>query len=248
MKVTIKILLLIGLAVYLVFAFVKFNKRKHETVCSNVVINVLDSDKADFVSKEDIWEILQTTKLDPRGKNMSDVRLGKIKKAVDGHQFVLNSLCYTTPKGEVVIEVSQKLPVLRVMPNEGEEYYVDANGNKIPHVQYPADVVVVTGFVNYKKDRAVLSTFGQIVYRDEFWSDMIEQINFCEDGDVELTPRLGNHIVALGKPNELGRKLSRLKLLYEKVLNTVGWNKYCRISLEYANQAICTKFETNKNK
>ncbi len=242
MKAFVKLLLFVGLLVYLVFAFVRFNKRQQGAVCRQVQITVTDADRASFVSVDDIKQILNDTRLNPVGKKLDDVSLSKIKKAVDGHQFVLNSLCYTTPSGNVIIEVDQKLPVMRVMPVNGNGYYVDIKGNKIPHVQYPADVVVVTGYVNYKKAKRVLATFGQILHSDIFWNDMIEQINFTPQGKVELTPRVGNHLVQLGKPNDLAKKLSRLKLFYEKVLNTVGWNKYRTINLEYSNQAVCTKY------
>ena len=242
MKAFVKLLLFLGLLVYLVFAFVRFNKRQSSAVCRHVQITVSDSDKASFVSAEDIRQILKDTKLYPEGKNLDDIRLSKIKKAVDGHQFVLSSLCYATPNGDVIIEVDQKLPVMRVMPNAGDGYYVDVKGNKIPHVQYPADVVVVTGSVNYQKHKRVLAKLGQILHTDEFWNDMIEQINFTPQGKLELTPRVGNHIVKLGKPTDLTAKLSRLRLFYEKVLNTVGWNKYSCINLEYSNQAVCTKY------
>ena len=247
MKVFIKLLLMLAMLTYLVFAFVKFNKKKHDPVCTNVSIAVADSDKANFVTVDDIRQILKDTKLNPVGKSMSNIHLGKIKKAVDSHQFVLNSLCYTTPKGDLVITVNQKLPVMRVMPNVGEGYYIDVNGNKILHIHYPADVVVVTGNVDYRKYKPVLSTLGRIIHQDEFWNDMIEQINFTSSGKIELTPRVGNHVVALGRPQDLGTKLAHLKLFYEKVLNTVGWNKYSRISLEYSNQAVCTKYEENVN-
>lgn len=242
MKVFLKLMLLVGLLVYLVFAFVRFNRSDGGKECDNLVITIADSDKADFVSKNDILQILNSRNLNPVGKNFKDIQLGSIKKAVDGHQFVLNSVCYATPGGEVVIEVNQKLPVMRVMPDVGEEYYVDAAANSIPHAQYPADVIVVTGDVDYKRDKEALASFCELVGNDVFWSDMIEQINFTRSGCVELTPRLGNHVVELGKPDSLGLKLAHLRLLYEKVLNTVGWNKYSRISLKYNNQAVCTKY------
>lgn len=243
MKVIVKLLLLLGMLTYLVFAFVRFNKKQHHVVCHNVRITVSDCDKADFVSAGDIKQILKDTKLYPEGKDLDNVSLLKIKKAVDSHQFVLSSLCYATPKGDVVIEVEQKLPIMRVMPVAGEGYYIDVKGNKIPHVQYPADVVVVTGYVDYKRHKKALATIGQIIYADEFWNDMIEQVNFTPQGKIELTPRLGNHLVELGKPTDLPKKLAHLKLFYKKVLNTVGWNKYSRISLEYNNQAVCTKYD-----
>lgn len=241
MKVFWKMLLLVGMAAYLVFAFVNFNRSKDNRVCNKVSVMITDKEKANFVTEEDIRQILKDAKLSPEGKKMADVKLLSIKRAVDGHQFVLHSTCYSHPNGEVVIEVSQKLPVLRVMPSVGEGYYIDADGNKINHVNYPADVIVVTGNVNYNKSKKYLTTFSQIIQHDEFWNDMIEQINFTTNGSIELSPRLGDHIVALGKPQDIGLKLSHLKTFYEKVINKVGWNKYCRISLEYANQVVCTK-------
>ena len=54
-------------------------------------------------------------------------------------------------------------------------------------------------------------------------------------------PRVGDHIVYLGKLDQFEDKLDRLKVFYKKALNEVGWNKYSRISLEFNNQIICTK-------
>lgn len=243
MKVFLKLFLLLALAVYLVFAFVRFCKSKADVQCDKVTIVISDADKADFVSEQDIRQILKDTKLEPQGKNLSDINLVKIKKAVDSHQFVHSSICYTRPNGELIIELSQRLPVLRVMPDKGEQYYIDANANRIQHASYPADVIVVTGNVNYDKAKKYLVTLAGIVQQDEFWNDMIEQVNITRDGKLELSPRLGNHVVALGYPQDIPQKLARLKTFYQKVINQVGWQKYSRISLEYENQVVCTKSE-----
>ena len=59
-------------------------------------------------------------------------------------------------------------------------------------------------------------------------------------------PTAGDHLVYLGKLENFENKLARLKEFYQKGLNQVGWNKYSRISLEFSNQIICTKRESNK--
>ena len=61
--------------------------------------------------------------------------------------------------------------------------------------------------------------------------------------EIELVPRVGDHIVYLGKLEHFEDKLDRLKTFYGKALNEVGWNKYSRISLEFSNQIICTKHQ-----
>ena len=70
-----------------------------------------------------------------------------------------------------------------------------------------------------------------------------EQINVTQAKELELVPRVGEHIIFLGKPGNYEEKFEKLKTFYEKGLNQVGWNKYSRISLEFNNQIICTKKE-----
>ena len=86
-----------------------------------------------------------------------------------------------------------------------------------------------------------------LVENDKFWNAQIEQINVTPTREIELVPRVGDHVVFLGKIDNFEEKLGRLKIFYEKALNKVGWNKYERINLEFSNQIICTKREeTNK--
>jgi len=58
---------------------------------------------------------------------------------------------------------------------------------------------------------------------------------------VELVPRVGNHIIFLGKLDDYQRKLHKLETFYQKAVKTVGWEKYARVDLEYDGQIICTK-------
>lgn len=242
-KVIFKLLLILALLAYLVFAFVRFTEKQNEPVCDKITIEVLDSDKAEFVTEDNIRQILIKNNINPKGQKLSEINIAKIKKAVDHHQFVFNSVCYTKPNGELCIEVTQKLPMFRVMPAEGEGYYIDVKGAKIPHVQYPADVIVVTGHVDYKTIKVPITELGAIINSDEFWNDMIEQINVAPDGKWEFVPRLGNALVVLGPPRDLQKKMMRLKTFFEKVIPQVGWNKYKRVSVEYENQVVCEKTE-----
>jgi cell division protein FtsQ len=75
---------------------------------------------------------------------------------------------------------------------------------------------------------------------NSFWNAQIEQINVLKDNDIELIPRVGDHIIYLGKIDNFEEKLKRLMIFYKDGLNKIGWNKYKRINLEYDNQIICT--------
>jgi cell division protein FtsQ len=69
----------------------------------------------------------------------------------------------------------------------------------------------------------------------------VEQINVTDEGDLELVPRVGDHILFLGKPVRIEEKLNRIRTFYTKGLSRVGWNKYSRISVEFENQVICKR-------
>ena len=100
---------------------------------------------------------------------------------------------------------------------------------------------IVTGNVEKSFAMRDLYKFGVFLQNNPFWDAQIEQIHVLPGKDVELVPRVGDHIVYLGKLDQFEDKLDRLKVFYKKALNEVGWNKYSRISLEFNNQIICTK-------
>lgn len=77
--------------------------------------------------------------------------------------------------------------------------------------------------------------------KNPFWDAQIEQIYVLSDQNVELVPRVGDHLIYLGRLKDYDQKLARLKEFYQKALNKVGWNKYSRINVEFDNQIICTR-------
>ena len=155
--------------------------------------------------------------------------------------------CYKTPSGKVCVEVTQRIPILRVMSSNGQNYYLDNKGTVMPpEAKCVAHRVIVTGNVEKSFAMKDLYKFGVFLHNNKFWDALIEQIHVLPDRNIELVPRVGDHLVYLGKLDNFEDKLARLKEFYKKGLNQVGWNKYSRINLEFSNQIICTKRENKK--
>jgi cell division protein FtsQ len=76
---------------------------------------------------------------------------------------------------------------------------------------------------------------------DDFWQEQTVQLNVLNDGTLELVPRVGNHIVYLGTPTGIDKKLERLRKFYKYGLSHAGWDRYERINVEFDNQIICKK-------
>ena len=122
-------------------------------------------------------------------------------------------------------------------------YYLDEKGQPMPLSNSSANVAIVTGMADRTFVTKELYELGLFLQSNPLWKAQIQQINITPSKELEMVPRVGDHILFLGKPGNYEQKFGRLEKFYKKGLNQIGWNKYSRISLEFDNQIICTKKE-----
>jgi cell division protein FtsQ len=236
----------LAILAYLVLAVTTFNARPADLVCQDIDLVIRDSVDAGFITKNEVISILTKEGVHPVGKKTEEIDLDVLEEILSKHPLIDQAECYKTPGGKVHVEVTQRVPVLRVFGKNGESYFVDNKGTIMPpEAKCIAHLPVVTGNVEKSFVLTELYEFALFLQKNKFWNAQIEQINVLRGKEVELVPRVGDHIVFLGKMDNYESKLNRLKEFYRKGLNKVGWNKYERINVEFNNQIICTK---KKNK
>ncbi|NPD92577.1 cell division protein FtsQ/DivIB [Xylanibacter muris] len=232
----------IAIAVYLVFAVTAFNKPDDKkAVCSQVRINITDELVDGFLNAEEIKKILKQNKMYPLGKKMTAINTREIETFLRKSPFVDHAVCYKTSSGHIHINLTQRMPVMRVIANNGDNYYVDNHGGIMANDKYTANMIVATGHISKAYAQKVLTKVGKYLVSDKFWQNQTEQVNILSDGSMEIIPRVGNHIIYIGQPTDLKKKLTRMEKFYKYGLNKVGWNKYSYISVEFDNQIICKK-------
>jgi cell division protein FtsQ len=116
----------------------------------------------------------------------------------------------------------------------------------MPGGGHAAHLPVATGAIDKAMAEGPLYQLALLLNQDEFWKRQVEQINITPEGEIELVPQVGDHILFLGKPIHLEEELDRIRTFYTKGLSRVGWNKYSRISVEFDNQVICKRHSTKK--
>ncbi len=229
---------------YLLIAVTAFNRIPAGEVCRDMVLIIKDSVYTGFITKEEIVSILEKKEMYPVGRTLASIHTRAIEELLSKHSLINKVECYKTPSGKLCIEVSQRIPILRIMSAGGGNYYIDDRGEEMPlDSKCVAHLPIVTGKVEKSFAMRDLYKFGVFLQQDKFWNAQIEQINVLPNSTVELIPRVGNHIVYLGRLTGFEEKLERVKIFYRKGLNRVGWNKYSRINVEFDNQIICTKRE-----
>ena len=241
-KNTALVLVDIALAFYLVLAITAFNSPdESDNVCREVNIHVEDGSVKGFLDEEEIKGLLQRSRCYPIGDQMSHVDVRNIEEQLQKNPFVKDVQCYKTQTGHVNITIDHRLPVIRVKADNGDDYYVDEHGNIMPNTHFASNLVVATGAIHQKYAQKVLKDIGCYLLNTPLWGSQVEQLNVLADGTIEMVPRVGDHIVYLGSPANLERKLERLEKFYKYGLSKAGWNKYSYINVEFDNQIICKK-------
>lgn len=243
MKTFFKLLVLLGVIAYLVYAFTDVTREKDSTRCKEVNVVIVDSSYAGFINANEVMRMLKKSGLDPVGKPMDRINGEVLENVLKKNSFVSLVKCYKTPGGRVNISVSQRLPILRIKAENGDDYYIDSKGVAMMPENYTADVAVATGRISKRFAAQKLIYLARYLHDNDFANDLIEQINVEPDGRVSLIPRIGCQIIQLGKIDSANvrTQMQNLHVFYDKVLPTVGWNTYREISLEFSNQIVCKK-------
>lgn len=227
------------MAVYLVVAMAFASKPDEHEVCTGVRVEIAGNTKEAFLKAADVKQILTTSGLNPVGKSMSQLDVRKIEELLRSKDLIETAECYRIQNGMLMVKVTQRIPLVRVMNDQGEDYCMDGEGKPMPHGRYLCNLIVATGHISRACAEKKVVPMVKAIVQDDFWKNQIVQINMLGDGTVELVPRVGNHVVYLGQPTGVQTKLERLRKFYLYGLNQAGWNKYSHINLEFDNQIIC---------
>ena len=167
-------LVLLLVTAYLCIAVTVFNRKPANQVCRDMELIIKDTVYAGFVTKDEVAGILQKKGIYPVGKKMERIQTKTLERELDKHPLIDETECYKTPSGKLCVEVKQRIPILRIMSNNGENYYVDNKGTIMPpEAKCVARRTIVTGNVEKSFAMRDLYKFGVFLQNNPFWDAQI---------------------------------------------------------------------------
>lgn len=241
MKTAIKIILLLGVVLYLAYAIIGMSHSDKDYVCQGMEIAIEDSTSRTFVNREYIMDILAEAKISPEGNKISTINLRSIEKTVAKDAYIDSVLCYFTAEHNLCVCVIPRTPVLHVMSDEGKDYYMDAKEYTMPAIVFNIDLPLATGRISEDFARKRLLKIAEFLHQNKQWDDDIEQILVKDANHIYLIPKTGDFLVSLGEGKQIVAEMQRLDIFLREGLPKAGWNKYSIVDVSYDKQVVCTK-------
>jgi len=228
-------------------------QRKANTFAEGVLVTVEPLASGDkLISERDVRQALLAAFGNTlEGTELANLEVERMEHVLEEDPFVQNADAYIDQNNQLHVRIEQREPIVRVLDNNGGNYYLDAAGKKMPPSKnFAARVLVATGNIapytpefrekrkNTLKDLFLIT---QTLLADDFLSSFIQQIHINNASEFILVPLVGDQKIVLGSARRLEDKLRRLKIFYQQGMPYEGWRKYETINLKYNGQVVCRR-------
>lgn len=224
--------------------------KKAGVVCTNVQVIIPGNQY--FIDKEEVDNILGLNSNSLIGRKLEHINIHNLENRLKSNPFIESAKVYDDMNGVIMVEISQRQPIMRIMNRFDQDFYVDQHGLKIPlSANFTAKVLVANGYIDELFSNRVdtlrttiakeLFKTADFINRDSLWTAQIAQIYVNEQHEIELIPRVGSQRILLGNADSLDAKFKNLLAFYKQALPQVGWDAYKAINIKYINQVIGIK-------
>jgi len=210
-----------------------------ETKTSDVQLNILSASESPMISENQILSFLKKEEVTLIGLTVDKLDLHYIERALEKYPFIKTADVHLSYDGRLMMDIEERNPIIRIIPQVGNSYYLDDKGKKFPLSSlYSADVVVATGSIDEAMSNK-LYTLASYVHESKFWNSTIEQIFVTDSDDITFFTKLGDHQVIFGDIDRLETKFNKLEKFYREGLSKIGWSKYKIINVKYKDEVVC---------
>jgi cell division protein FtsQ len=234
-------------------SFIEF--KKAGVVCKDVKVYIPGNQY--FIDREEVDNILKIHRHKLVGRRMEDIDIHNLEEKLKANPFIESAMVYADMDGVIRVKISQRQPVVRVMNQFDQNFYIDQNGLKIPlSDNFTARVIAANGYIDeiFGKKVDTLHTdiakqilkAANFISRDSLWSAQVAQIYVNQNHEIELIPRVGTNRIMLGNADSLESKFANLYTFYKKAIPQVGWDRYKTINIKYANEVVGVKSDNFK--
>jgi cell division protein FtsQ len=232
------------------FGIIAFTERmKGEVTVSAIQITMENIHDNHYLEEKDIVKLMRLNAENLKGASLSNLNFKEIEHRIRQSPFVRDAELYSDLKGNLMVKVSLRRPIARVIQSDGPDAYIGEDGTILPvSEKFSSRVVLVSGDfvpkllkldnIHQMEEGRQLMLLLNTIRGDIFWNAQVAQIDLDRKAKATLFPQVGDEKIEFGRAENLDIKFRKLKIFYKEILPRVGWNKYDRINVEYEGQVV----------
>lgn len=250
-------------AVTVLFGIIAFTERlKGEVTLSAIQVSMENIHENHYLDEKDIMKLMRLDQENLpagaratgwqaglKGVNISKLNFSEIETRIRQSPYVSDAELYSDLKGNLMVTVSLRRPIARIVQNDGPDAYIGEDGTIMPvSEKFSSRVVLVSGEIvprllkpdniHELEEGRQLMLLLNTIREDPFWSAQIAQIDLDSNSNAVFYQQVGDETIEFGDLAGMETKFWKLKVFYKEVLPRVGWNKYDRINVEYQGQVV----------
>lgn len=210
--------------------------------CRTIEYTIEDEKERLYLTEKELDLLLRAEDLYPVGRQLNRIDLHRIEQAVARHPMVRTAECFTTPRNEVEVHLTQRTPLLRVQ-TDGESYLIDTDRRVMQARATVRDTVaVVTGRVGIHMATSELADFAEWLQGNRYWRSRIRYLQVQSPNRVYLYLRGEEQPrVLIGTMGGYKEKLQKLRTFLENSAEITQDKQYYELDLRFNGQVIGRK-------
>jgi cell division protein FtsQ len=221
---------------------------QEKNLIQDVKAKVVLLDKGNNLIQPEEFEKMVMKKFGPmKGLPIELVDMRAIEDFLMTNPYIRKADVYLGASGRLVLNLHQRVPLMRVVDNSGRHWYIDTDTVRMPvSSQFTARVPLVNGNFPVTADVRKwpvedLFKITTLLQENEFMGSLIDQIYMESPEKIWLVPRLGPSRILLGTADDLENKADRISKFYRKALPAEGWDTYAYIDTRFAGQIVAKR-------
>ena len=210
-----------------------------DTPCTALEIRITDKSERSYVTETELTQLLRNAGLYPVGRTMDVGALSRIEAAVKGHPMARTAECYMTPRNEVKVRLTQRVPLLRV-ETPAETYLIDTDRRVMPARECVKNKLLrVTGNVGPQMAVSQLADFAVWLRDNDYWRERVHHLHIQSPQMIYLYLKDTNAPrVVLGAMRDYESKLAKLRTFLENGKEATKDKQYYELDLRFRGQVI----------
>ena len=163
-------------SLYLLVSLAWGNAAARHRLYKGFDVTVVDSARAQYVTAAEVAAHLSKYIKADENTLLQDINTEDLEEQLYQNRLIEEVRCYKTPSGLLRVDISQRVPILRVL-GDSAAYFLDEHGKLMPaNLPEAVAVPVATGHISSAYARETLYPFARFLQKNDFWRAQVEQI------------------------------------------------------------------------